>query len=129
MPNKVGIRINKADLKHLIGKIDELENISKTDLKRSLNHIGKNTVGRMKRDAPVDTGRLRREVTYRVPSNRDIVLESKAIDPKTGVDYAPAQEYGLHGLRPQPYFRHNARLGFRRLYEDLKRRIKLIINK
>ena len=31
---------------------------------KTLTHEANNTVGKMRRDAPVDTGRLRREIEY-----------------------------------------------------------------
>ena len=76
----------------------------------------------MKQQAPVDTGRLRTNVsytTYVTNTRSELIMESEAIDPNTGRDYAPVQEYGLNGLRAQPYFRHNAQWGFEQLYKRL----------
>ena len=120
---KVGIEINQADLKHLTKKLKILKNTAgKGTTKALVDGVGLQTTSKMKQQAPVDTGRLRTNVsytTYVTDTRSELIMESEAIDPNTGRDYAPVQEYGLNGLRAQPYFQHNARWGFEQLYKRL----------
>ena len=129
MALKTGIRINQGDLKNLKDKIDKLRDYPK-EVFRIATHEANNAVGRMKQDAPVDTGRLRREIeTYALFGAKEIIIKAEAIDPRTGVDYAPIREYGLDGHRVQPFFRHNADVFFTRLRQRLDRTIKQIFKK
>ena len=123
-----GITVNKADLKNLNSKLKALEG-SPVVLNKITKHEAQQAVGRMRRDAPVDTGRLRRDIEIVKQTKDDIIIESSAVDPVTKVDYAPIQEYGLHGLKPQPYFRKNIREMFSRLTNRLNLAIKKIVNK
>ena len=133
MPLKTGLRINQLDLKHLNNKINELSDLGGLgETRKVLEHVGSQSTGRMKQSAPVDTGRLRREVEYTVrvtKAESDLIMESEAIDPETKIDYAPIQEYGLNGVRPTPYFRRWARWGFDELYIRVKTKIAKILNK
>ena len=128
MALKTGIRINQGDLKNLKDKIDKLRDYPK-EVFRIATHEANNAVGRMKQDAPVDTGRLRREIeTYALFGAKEIIIKSEAIDPRTGVDYAPLQEYGI-GVPRRPFFRDNADVFFTRLRQRLDRTIKQIFKK
>ena len=125
---KARIFANKVDQKNLIKKIRSLEKYPK-EIQKVLRHEANNAVGRMKKDAPVDTGRLRREIEAVVRKDNEVVVSSKAIDPQTGRDYAPVREYGLYGSRAQPYFRHNRDLFFTRLRQRFTRLLKQITDK
>lgn len=67
---------------------------------------GKKSVREVKRDAPVDTGLLRRSVSIKERALlliRQFIITSEAIA-EDGTDYAPIQEYGGRFTAPQPYF-------------------------
>lgn len=119
--------MDRSTLTRMHKKMNELKAVSNKELVRSMEHVAKNTVGRMKQDAPVDTGRLRREVEYKV-TNDDIIVTSEAFDPETGVDYAPIQEHGL-GVPPQPYFYKNIRWMTTKLVEDISRKLAQVARK
>ncbi len=124
MALKVSIQSNQADLKSIKKKLEELKEFGKHEVKKILTHEAKQTVGRMKKAAPVDTGRLRRNIEQTIYRD-DIVIESEAIDPQTGKDYAVIQEYGLSKfIKYTPYFRKNVRGLITNLNRRLKRRLK-----
>ena len=123
-----GIKINKTDLKHLNNKLKDLGSFSDREVDKSMAHSAKQAVGWMRRDAPVDTGRLRREIDYR-QSTYNVTLFSEAIDPETRIDYAPTQEFGAGRIPAHPYFYKNVRRFFVYLHKDLKRRLHNILNK
>ena len=102
---KSGIFISPISAKHLKKKLASLETVPK-ELQKILEHEASQAVGRMKQDAPVDTGRLRRKIEADVRPDNEVIIESSAVDPRTGVDYAPLQEYGI-GVPERKYFRHN----------------------
>lgn len=127
MALRSSIQLNKQDLKNLKKKIKQLKDFSQKEVDLSLKHAAKNAVGRMKKDAPVDTGRLRREIEY-ITTRDDLIVESTAIDPDTGEDYSVVQEFGGRFIKAQPYFFKNIRLMISSLTKDLKRKLKLIAN-
>lgn len=114
--NRFSLEVNKADLTRLKRKMKQLEDLvgGKKQLQASLNHIGSQAVGRMKRDARVDTGRLRRNVKKNT-KRRSLVITSNAYDPNTGRNYAP--------LYRDEYFDPNVRWTIENLFKDLRRRI------
>ena len=122
---RASIQLNKQDLKNLKRKIKMLQDFSQKEVDLSLRHAGKNATGRMKRQAPVDTGRLRREIEY-ITTRDDLIIESTAIDPVTGEDYSVIQEFGGRFIKAQPYFFKNVRLMISSLTKDLKRKLRLI---
>ena len=128
MPPKVGIDINKVDVRKLHKKISALEKYPK-GMDQIIRHEAENAVGRMKQAAPVDTGRLRREINSEPLNKKTVLISSVAIDPRTGIDYAPIREYGLDGNVVQPYFRHNIDLLRIRLQERVVRLLKQITTK
>lgn len=125
--NKVSLVMDRSTLTRMHKKMNALKAVSQNELIRSMEHAAKNAVGRMKQDAPVDTGRLRREVEYKV-TNDDIIITSEAIDPETKVDYAPIQEHGL-GVPPQPYFFKNIRWMTTKLVDDISRKLAQVARK
>ena len=127
MPNKVGIDLDKKSFDTIAAKLQELESLD-GDGAKIINTEAKNTVHRMQRQAPRDTGRLIDGIDF-IQTDKDAVeIFSEAIDPETKVDYAPIQEHGL-GVRAQPYFWHNVRLFKRDLFRSLQRMIKIKLNK
>ena len=121
--NRASVKVNKADLKNINRKLDLLSKVAgPREVLAAMDKVGKQTVNRMKQEAPVDTGRLRTNVEYNAihrQSHTDLRFESEAIDPVTRVDYAPIQEHGLNGLTPQPYFFHNVRQAWKELRQEL----------
>ena len=128
MPNQARIEVNKIDLKRLNSLFNELRAID-GDADQVINVEAKNTVRRMERQAPVDTGRLKREIHFVHTGVGSVEFESEAIDPDTGVDYAPAQEFGTRFFKAQPYFFHNIRLFRRDLFNSLRKAINRKIRK
>ena len=124
---KSGIFISPVSTRHLKKKLAELEKAPK-ELQRILKHEANQTVGRMKQDAPVDTGRLRRKIETEVRLDNEVIVTSEAIDPRTGVDYAPLQEYGI-GVPERRYFRKNIDILRFRLKERINRALININNK
>ena len=127
MALKSGIFISPISAKHLKNKLAALNGAPK-ELQRILQHEAEQAVGRIKQDAPVDTGRLRRKVEKEVRLDNEVIIKSEAIDPRTGVDYAPLQEYGI-GVPEQRYFRHNIDLFRLKLKARLDRAFTNINNK
>ena len=107
MPNKLGINMNVRDVARISALFDELKAVG-GDSEKILETTAKNTVNKMKRQAPRDTGRLIDNIEYDHSQEGEIYFESEAIDPDTGNNYAPLVEYGL-GQRAQPYFWRNIR--------------------
>ena len=98
------------------------------DVIKQLKEDARKAVALIKKDAPYDTGRLRRNVKVEVENGNQIYIISEAKDPRTGRDYAPVQEYGLEGLTPQPFFRKNIDIVFNGLFARLRRKLNKKIN-
>ena len=124
---KVGIKLNQVDLKNLNAKLAALSSFPGTAL-QIMTHETDQAVGRMKRDAPKDTHRLERNIEVTSVTTDDFIIKSEAIDPKTGKDYAPLQEYGI-GVKGKPYFRHNIDLLYTKLRARLNRKLLEIARK
>ena len=127
MPKSNGIEWNQSDLKSLTGKIKDLAMFPGL-ARKVLLHESNQTVAKMRNEAPIDTGRLRREIDSKITSS-SATIESIALDPKTGIDYAPVREYGLDGHPPQPYFRHNIDLFFTNVRTRLQQTLKRLMQK
>ena len=120
------------DLKNLKRKLRDLNKLSFDGVEKSAKHNADRALARMKKDAPYDTGRLKRNIDYRYIDKfleDDVIFTSTAIDPDDGKDYAPVQEFGSRYIPAHPYFYKNIRKFFGDLNEDLKRKIKNILNK
>lgn len=122
---RASIQLNQADLANLKKKIKQLQDFSQKEVNLSLNHAGKSTVGRMKRMAPVDTGRLRREIEYTATS-KDLIIESTGIDPDTQQDYAALQNYGTRFYPGTQYFNRGIKWMIQFLTKDLSRKLRHI---
>ena len=96
---KPGFSLNRDDYVRLTKAMDRLAEFPE-EAKKETRHIGEQTVGRAKKNATnmgaVDTGRLRRGIEWRPSSNgTGVTIESSAIDPQTGRDYAATVHEGL----------------------------------
>ena len=118
------------ELKNLKKKFNLLHKYSFDGVEKTIQHVASQAVSRMRKAAPFDTGRLRREIDY-TTAHQNLVIHSEAFDPETGEDYAPLQEFGSRrrGIRAQPFFYRNIRWMFDALYKDINRKIKNILNK
>lgn len=122
----VGLTINPQQYKSIRKRFDTLKKFAgEKEYLRIMEHHAKNTVGRIKQDAPVDTGRLRREVSYEMAVN-GVHLRSRAIDPDTGEDYAYVQNYGdsARNIPATYYWSKNIPLMIQRIHRDISRRLK-----
>lgn len=68
-------------------------------LQNGLDAIGMTAETHAKKDAPVDTGRLRNSITYAVDTGE------KAVYIGTNVEYAPYVELGTSRQKAQPFLR------------------------
>lgn len=120
--NRFSINVNRVQLKNLQNKMKKLEKLAGggKELQKALKHAGSQGVGRMKQDARVRTGRLRRNIEYDT-KGRTLVITSEAIDPETNKDYAP--------LYRSEYFDNNVKWVIEKLFSELNRRINRIINR
>lgn len=114
--NRTSFDWDQASHKRLVRKLRDLGAVD-GDFIKAMKIEGNNAVQRMERAAPVDTGRLRRNIEMEVHS-KGIEIESRAVDPRTRVDYAPIQELppGTLGIRTTPYFWRNVRQMHRKLF-------------
>ena len=118
---KTRISINPKDQLRLTAIIHSLEKDFGQSVFKLLDHEAQQAYKRMLRDAPYDTGLLRRNIELtRTPET--FIFESKAIDPETGIDYAPDQDLprGTLDVKTTPYFAKN----IRRMIKDFERQVK-----
>ena len=115
-----GVRWNKKDLKKFRQKLNALDKTGKVS-KNVLNQEVKYIVGKMKKEVPVDTGRLKNSIkAYQDPYGAGgVTFVSSAIDPNSGDDYAPKVEHGTRWQKAQPYFFKNIRLFNKRIVRKL----------
>ena len=126
MPNRAVFTYSEADFAALYKKMDELKAVGGRGATGIIERQVKNTVGRMKKDAPVDTGNLRSRIDYE-KAGKVFTIESEARDPETGINYAPIQEFGAPGIRNTPFFYGNIRLFIRDTHRALGAAIRKII--
>ena len=104
-------------------KLNDLIKFSATfgfSVDKVMDSNARNTLAKMKKDAPVDTGRLRRNITAQYAIDNKVDFSSEAIDPETKEDYAPKQEFGTRFLPAQPYFYKNINAFKRRFEADVR---------
>lgn len=120
------IKLNTRDKKHLDKTLSLLQSVPEEIAQEELDNMAIDTIGYMKRDAPVDTGNLRQNIKFEQIAD-GVSITSEALDGNT--DYAPIQEYGTRFINAQPYFWKNVRRGVRELRQSLMSRIKQITNR
>lgn len=123
-----GISINQYDLRNLNRKLKKMAEIDKTVLRKVVRQESNDTIHRMKNHAPVKTGRLKRNIGYTIRGDSDALFFSDAIDPDTGENYPPLQEFGTRFYPAQPYFYHNVRQFFSDVRARLGAELRKIIN-
>ena len=125
---RASIELDKSSLANIDKMLAQLEELG-GDTANIINVEAKNTVRRMERDAPIDTGRLSRNIEFHQTDKHSVEIESEAIDPETGVDYAPIQEFGLGNGRNTPYFFKNIRRMKSNIIRRVNRRITKILKR
>ena len=118
--NIYDIYIDAKDLQKLNETIDVLK-LFDEDVVRRINNQTDIAVRNMIREAPVDTGRLQRQIVSERISDNSVIIFSEAIDPDTGVDYAPIQDQGGRHNRPTYYFTRNINKYVFNVMEDLRK--------
>ena len=111
--------------------VEELQKIL-AKMPRELNELTEqaiedaaiDAVARMKREAAVDTGNLRRNITF-TKLGDDAEISSQAFN-ESGNDYAAHVEYGTRFTKPQPYFWHNIQAAQREVVAQLRSILKRI---
>ena len=101
-------RSKKAEYQRKMSRIQEL----------FLEEAGALVAGEAKTRTPVNTGRLRNSIEYRVTEDDAII--------GTNVEYAPYVEYGTSRMRAQPYLRPALDENRRRINELLKDNIRRV---
>ena len=101
----------------LRSKIRQLQEVDKVGLSGALKKAAKTAVNNAKRNAPVDTGKLRDNIGY------EMKLEKKRVDVFSNAEYSGYVEFGTSKQEQQPYFRPAVRLAIRNLKKDLERLI------
>ena len=117
---KVDVRLDLAAENKLTAMTKYMSRKFDIDFRTLLDFEAKQAYKRMLKDAPVDTGLLERNIKL-TNKGKNIIFESKAIDPDTGIDYAPDQDLppGTLDIRTTPYFAKN----IRRMKRDFKNQI------
>lgn len=88
-------RIEGAD--KLLAKLKK--NVQMEDVKRVVRHNGAELQQKAQKNAPVDTGNLKRSIGI------DIKDGGMTAEVEPTVNYAPYQEYGTRFMAAQPYMR------------------------
>ena len=86
------------NLDRLVRKLDKLGRVDLTKPMKDSAYLVENNA---KREAPVDTGRLKGSISNRVESKAGYIEGTIG----TSVDYAPHQEYGTSKQRGKPFLR------------------------
>ena len=119
---KYEIKIKESDLNELKKKIRDLKAIDERGLSGALKKAAKTAVNNAKRNAPVDTGKLRDNIGY------DMIAQEKRVDVFSNANYSGYVEFGTRSQSAQPYFVPAIRLAVRNLKKDLDRLIKKAIS-
>ena len=121
------LRRNAADFNKLLNKLKKLEEAGH-DVENMMRVNAQNTLNDMQRDAPKDTRNLVNNIEAFYGKD-EVIFQSEAIDPNTGIDYAPIQEFGGTDIKYTPYFYKNIRRFRRNLAQSISRRIKNIASR
>ena len=107
----------------------KLKKLGATGIKKTADNLAVKAESRMKKESPIDTGRLRRNINFTIKHklfNDEIIFDSEAKDPHSQVDYAPIQEFGGRFTKAQPYFFKNIRRFFNNFTTDLDNKVEKI---
>ena len=108
MPNRVRIEVNQSDLKRLNDITSHLKKIGSNPdaiIRGAVETTADIAERNAKRMGAYDTGRLAHNITVD-KSSKGFIIESIAIDPDTGQNYAPIVHNGLgtgRNSRARPY--------------------------
>ena len=118
---KVDVRLELADQKKLTAMTRYMSKKFEIDFRKLLDLEARLAYDRMIKDSPYRTGLLREGIKL-TNSGKNIIFESKAIDPDTHQDYAPDQDLppGTLDIKTTPYFAKN----IRRMKRDFENQIK-----
>jgi len=119
---RYSIKIKDSDLNQLKSKIKDLKAIDERGLSGALKKAAKTAVNNAKRNAPVDTGKLRDNIGY------DTDPMQKRVEVFSNAEYSGYVEFGTRFQNAQPYFTPAVRLAVRNLKKDLERLIKKAIS-
>lgn len=120
----MSIELDANDRKRFDETIDKIEALADGVLQEELEDMTIDMLGRMVKEAPVDTGNLRQNIDFQATED-GVTVTSVALT-NNNQDYAPYQEYGTRFQPAQPYFWHNVRKGVRDLNERVLTRLKNI---
>ena len=119
---KPGLRLDPVDKKKFDELMRSLEIFAEEEVEGIMALEANKTVTKMKREAPVDTGRLRGNIeAERNPNGNGVIFDSSAINPETGEQYAPKQDR-IHG-----YFSRNIRKFRYQLHRNLQLRLRGVL--
>ena len=121
------IEVNQKDLKRLRNKLDNFEYFTKTGIQDIVYRNANLVVNEMKREVPVDTGTLKRNIEAdRI--NRGVQISSEAIRPGNNYNYAPyIDEYGGRFSRGIFYFTNGINRFRDRVLKELRNGVKAIL--
>ena len=99
-------RVYITGIKEFNAAMKRLQTLPKDVMEQELENLAFDAADYMRREAPVDTGNLRRNIKVEKTAE-GMEISSQAFN-GLGDDYAPHVEYGTRRNRAQPYFWHNA---------------------
>ena len=103
------IKINPKDHKQLAAKFKKLLAIDEKEAHRILNEESRAIASNAQKDAPIDTGNLKRNIGYDYTrEHKEAVIYAKA-------GYSGYVEYGTRFQNAQPYFEPNVNKGVKRI--------------
>ncbi len=100
----------------LVGKLKRNANLN--DVKKVVRTNGDELQKKMQRDAPVDTGFLKRSIGASVKDHGFTIVTGPT------AEYAPYLIYGTRALYPRDFFRPNYFAQRKQFIDDLKRLMK-----
>ncbi len=115
-------RLNKKDMIALNSKLEKLYKIDKKEASKSIRLFALKSEGDIVRDAPADTGNLRKQVHIKI-NKKEALVESIALG-EDNFDYAVVQEFGSRFRKPKPYFYPNIYRNLKLLTNRINRKIK-----
>ena len=107
----MGIRLKPSSRARFDRKMSRLRKFAQQDAPAAQKTVAIETIARMKKDAPVDTGTLQNSIGLEIVGNTTEIT--------VNADYGVEVEYGTRYTKPRPYFRNNVRLA----KQELRRRL------